>query len=74
MHELDNVAKFLCGDIETDADGVYICIRTDDNTSKENYDNLMYMCDDIRALLTNYEIVELWADHDTQIIEFKLKD
>lgn len=70
--ELINVADILGGEVHTDNDGsFYIRIDTGDETSKENYDDLIISCSEIEDELAEYEISDKWADHDTQIVEFK---
>jgi len=71
MNELEQIAEYVNGTLDlSDSDGPFITIHTGDNTSKENYDDLIILCDDIESMLVEYEVVEKWADHDTQIITF----
>jgi len=72
MNELQLIAEYLGGDLFFDE--LYISIWTGDNTSKENYDDMLDFSDEVRDMLSKYEILEMWADHDTQIIEFKIKE
>jgi len=68
MTELDRIAAWLGGSVQ---EGYWIRVDTGDLTSKENYDDLLSMSSEIEAMCDEYEIDEMWADHDTQIIEFK---
>lgn len=56
--------------IDTDDEVIAIRVDTDDNTSKENYDDLLGLG---YENLEHVTLHELWADHNTQIIEFKEK-
>jgi len=72
--ELVKIAEDWCGSLEYDGDGnVYIRIDTCDNTSKDNFDDLLTFIGDVRtdALAIGYIVNEYWADHDTQIIELE---
>ena len=69
--ELIEAAEYMGGEYKKDSSGWYIQVDTGDNTSKENYDDLISDADELRKILNNWEIIELWADHDTQIIELK---
>jgi len=68
MTELERIAEWLGGYV---CEGYYIRINMDDLSSKENYDDLIDMGDEIRAMCDEYYVDEMWADHNTQIIEFK---
>jgi hypothetical protein len=70
LEELRKIASDYCGELLFDHGKPYIRIDTGDRTSKENYDDLMELRSDIAGQLEIYEISEIWADHDTQIIEF----
>lgn len=71
MSELETIATYVDGELDlSDGDGPFITIYTDDNTSKENYDDLLNICNDIECMLSEYEVVDKWADHDTQTITF----
>lgn len=71
IHELEFVADHLGGLLETPQDDFpYIVIDTGDNTSKENYDDLIETADNIRLMLSQYKVIDKWADHDTQILAF----
>ncbi len=70
--ELRNLADEVNGSLEHDNDGPYIRINTGDNTSKENYDDLISMAEDIDDMLVLYRRSNMTAEHDTQIIEFEL--
>ena len=73
--ELLDVAEFLGGEAVKCSDGdLYIRIDTGDNTSKENYDDLLGIEEDLEHILKKYEVGDLWADHDTQTIDFKEKE
>ena len=71
-HELSD---FLCGDLRKDNDGsLYIEVYTGDCTSKENYDELISLRDDMEIIIDEIFIIDdMWADHDTQIVEISLK-
>ena len=69
--ELIAASKYMGGEYKKDSTGWYIQIDTGDNTSKENYDDLISDSDELKKILNNWEIIEFWADHDTQIIELK---
>lgn len=71
VDELHSVASYLGGSVLYDHDRPYIRIDTEDNTSKENYDDLLGLEEEIDLMLQNYYIHEKWADHNTQIIEFR---
>ena len=72
--ELKKIAELVCGEltepVETGEE--MIQIDTGDYTSKENYDDLLCIADDIRqsGLLKEYKIKELEAEHDYQFITF----
>lgn len=66
---LSDIAFFVDGKV---IDGNSIMIRTWDNTSKENYDDLLEIVNDIEDKFPEVDIETLWADHDTQIIEFNI--
>lgn len=71
MDELEKIAYYLGGELDaSDVELPFITIYTGDNTSKENGDDLLGMCADIECMLSEYQVVEQWADHDTQIITF----
>jgi predicted metal-dependent TIM-barrel fold hydrolase len=70
MNELKELASELGGEFYEHE--MYIMIRTPDNTSNENYDDLIEMVSDIK--LNDHKIVDCWADHDTQIINFEKSD
>ena len=70
-NELQRIADHLGGEVCNDDTSIYIRIDTGDNTSKENYDDLLGLGDNINHMLSEYKIADLWADHDTQIISFK---
>lgn len=73
IEELQSVADHLHGSLQQDNDGQYwIRVDTDDNTAKENYDDLLDLDSEIERFLTKYEVSDKWADHNTQIIEFTL--
>ena len=74
MEELQKIAEYLGGYVEMDGDAIFIRVDTGDNTSKANYDDLLMDMNDIRSMLKEYEVKEIWADHDTQIINFVLKE
>lgn len=67
--ELERAADRFYGYLKRDQDGFFIRIDTDDNTADENYDALLDM--DFDKMLVKYEVSKKWADHNTQIIEFK---
>lgn len=72
INELEKVAKYLGGEVVIDNDGTHsVMVRTDDRSSKENYDDMLEFMGEIGYFLHEYEVDELWADHDTQIIYFK---
>lgn len=66
---LSDIAFFVDGEV---IDGNSIMIRTWDTTSKENYDDLLQIVNDIEDKFPEADIEILWADHDTQIIEFNI--
>lgn len=68
--ELIKASVDWCGDLFWEEDMWKLRIDTDDNTSKENYDNLLDMLGDIRPTLFEYEVGEYFADHNTIIIDF----
>jgi hypothetical protein len=74
--ELESIANLIGGDVLRDVTDFEteptIQISTGDNTSKENYDDLLDVANDIRqsGLLKNYKIHELEAEHDYQFITF----
>jgi hypothetical protein len=68
--ELGIIAAAQGGELH-EVGGPYIRFDTEDNTSKENYDDLLDIANDIKPSLATYEITDMWADHNTQIIEFK---
>jgi len=74
--ELLQIAEFHGGELMLSSGEFYVRIDTGDRTSKENYDELIECREDIELMLDNseYEIEDLWADHDTQIIEFTKKE
>ena len=71
--ELLKVAEFHGGELLANDGEFYIKIDTGDRTSKENYDELLDMREDIEVIIkdSGFEILDLWCDHDTQIIEFE---
>lgn len=71
MDELKGVAEYLGGEFYKDE--LFIRIDTGDSTSKENYDSLIDIVNDIKQMLSEFKIKDYWADHDTQEIEFELK-
>lgn len=71
VKELETIASYLDGELdESDPDLMVITIYTDDNTSKENHDNLLDIINDIEPMLHEYCVVDDWADHNTQLITF----
>ena len=67
MTELEKIAEYLGGYVvELDS----IRIDTGDRTSNENYDDLLDIESDIEHLTVDWQIIDRWADHDTQIITF----
>lgn len=70
--ELIQIAEFHGGELILYNSEFHIKINTEDRTSKENYNKLIDMREDIELMLNGieYKIQELWADHNTQIIEF----
>ncbi len=75
--ELIQIAEFHGGELMYSSDEFYVRIDTGDRTSRENYEEVVDMREDIELILedanSDYIIQELWADHDTQIIEFQDK-
>lgn len=73
MKELSKVSEYLGGRVIFESsDGThFICVDTGDNTSKENYDDMLEDASHIEKMLSEYEICDMWADHDTQIFTFK---
>lgn len=76
--ELIQIAEHHGGDLIKNDGEFYIRIDTGDRTSRENYEEIIDCEDDIKVILeavdSDYKLDELWADHDTQIIEFKKLD
>jgi len=74
--ELLQIAEFHGGELMLSSGEFYVRIDTGDRTSKENYDEIIDCREDIELMLDNseYEIEDLWADHDTQMIEFTKKE
>lgn len=68
MAELQTIADYVGG--ELDSSDNTITIYTGDQTAKENYDDLIDICNDIESMLVEFEVIDKWADHDTQIITF----
>lgn len=71
MDVIYSIGRYVGGKVCVEEDGYSIIIRTSDNTSKENYDDLLDISNDIQTKFPEVDIKELWADHDTQIIEFE---
>ncbi|MCH8479170.1 MAG: DUF3850 domain-containing protein [Wenzhouxiangella sp.] len=69
LMELYDLANNLGGEFYPSE--MFIRIDTGDNTSKENYDDLIEITSG--GELKFFEIINKYADHDTQEIEFKMK-
>ena len=66
--ELEKISEEYGGNIIEDS----IRIDTNDNTSKENYDDLILICSEISGSnLKFWKISDKYADHNTQIIYFE---
>jgi hypothetical protein len=72
-NELHQAANYLGGYIVHDENEELPFIRVDtgDYSSKENYDDLISDSNEIKKLTPSFKIKELFADHDTQIVEFE---
>lgn len=72
--ELIEVAEEVGGELGIEDGQFYLQIDTEDEDPKENgkdaIDTAMYM----DRKLKDYKTAETWADHDTQIIDFVLRE
>lgn len=73
LDDLKSLAKELGGSLENATSEPYIRIDTGDNTSKENYDDLISIVSELPDI-PGWKIKGYWADHDTQIIEFTQRE
>jgi len=70
---LIQIAEFYGGSVEYYDAEFSILIYTGDKSSKENYDELLDMMNDINIMLedSDFKISDYTADHDSQSLEFE---